>query len=97
MTYWKVSVLDLEASVLMFSISNCVYSGSVKKVQIALSVHCHDITCCGVAFSDGGQWLCAGDLTGGVWAMQGRNSKATYTCSVSPYMCACLHTQGIII
>ena len=51
-----------------------------------MSVHCYDITCCGVAFSDRGQWLCAGDMAGGVSVMQGSNRKATYNCSVT---CEC--------
>lgn len=48
-----------------------------------MSVHCYDIACCGVAFSDGGKWLCAGDLSGGVWVMEENNSKSLYNCLVS--------------
>lgn len=60
-----------------------IISGSVEKAHNVVSVHCHDITCCGVAFSDGGKWLCAGDLTGGVWVMEENNSESLYNCSVN--------------
>ena len=54
-------------------------------------MRCHDITCCGVGFSDGGEWLCAGDLAGGVWVMQGSKKEAVYKCSV---ICYTSDTEG---
>lgn len=59
-----------------------VFPGSIEKAHTAMSVHCHDIACCGVSFSDGGKWLCAGDLSGGVWVMEGNNNKSLYNCLV---------------
>ena len=56
--------------------------GTIKKLSTSSSVHCHDIACCGVAFSEGGGWLCVGDLAGGVWAMQGTSTNSTHKTSV---------------
>ena len=60
----------------------CFTIGAVKGVNPAYSISSHDISCCGVAVSDCGKWLCAGDLAGGVWVMHGTDAKYTYKTSV---------------
>ena len=57
--------------------------GSVRKLNTSSSISCHDIACCGVAFSDGGEGLCAGDLAGGVWAMEENTAYSIHKTSVS--------------
>ena len=47
-----------------------------------LAVHGHDISCCGVAFSESGQKLAVGDLVGGVHVMQGDIDTVSRTTAV---------------